>query len=120
MSLQREDSRSKKIIFVSSCLLNTNNKVRDLARYGGFSLDVVKILHKYDLGMQQMELPRDALPRHPALAAHQEPLRQRRLPPLLPPNRGAQRRLHGELRADGLPDGGGALLQRLPRPAASR
>ena len=57
MSLQREDSRSKKIIFVSSCLLNTNNKVRDLARYGGFSLDVVKILHKYDLGMQQMDCP---------------------------------------------------------------
>ena len=36
---------------------NTNNKVRDLARYGGFSLDVVKILHKYDLGMQQMDCP---------------------------------------------------------------
>lgn len=57
MASNKEDLRSKKVVFVSSCLLNTNNKVRDLARYGGFSLDFVKILHKYDLGVQQMDCP---------------------------------------------------------------
>jgi predicted secreted protein len=51
------DLRSGKIVFVSSCLLNTNNKVRNLARYGGFSLDFLKILHKYDLGVQQIDCP---------------------------------------------------------------
>ena len=57
MAINKEDCRSKKIVFVSSCLLNTNNKVRDLARYGGFSLDFIKILHKYDLGVQQIDCP---------------------------------------------------------------
>ena len=28
----KNDSRSKRIVFCSSCLLNTNNKVLDLAR----------------------------------------------------------------------------------------
>ena len=32
---RRDDNRSKKVIFVSSCLLNTNNKVKGLARYPG-------------------------------------------------------------------------------------
>jgi len=55
--MNKEDCRSKKIVFVSSCLLNTNNKVLALARYGGFSLDFIKILHKYDLGVQQIDCP---------------------------------------------------------------
>jgi predicted secreted protein len=57
MAIDKEDCRSKKIVFVSSCLLNTNNKVLALARYGGFSLEFVELLHKYDLGMQQMDCP---------------------------------------------------------------
>ena len=53
----KNDSRSKRIVFCSSCLLNTNNKVLDLARYGGFSKDFIDILAKYDLGVQQMDCP---------------------------------------------------------------
>ena len=52
-----DDNRSKKIIFVSSCLLNTNNKVRGLARYPGMCKEVFDTLHKYDLGIQQMDCP---------------------------------------------------------------
>ncbi len=53
----KTDQRSKRIVFVSSCLMNTNNKVLDLARYGGFSKEFVDTLHKYDLGVQQMDCP---------------------------------------------------------------
>ena len=53
----KNDARSKKIVFCSSCLLNTNNKVLDLARYGGFSKEFIDILAKYDLGVQQMDCP---------------------------------------------------------------
>ena len=35
MADRRDDARGKKIVFVSSCLLNTNNKVKGLARYSG-------------------------------------------------------------------------------------
>ena len=52
-----DDNRSKKIIFVSSCLLNTNNKVKGLARYPGMCKEVFDTLHKYDLGIQQMDCP---------------------------------------------------------------
>ena len=52
-----DDNRSKKIIFVSSCLLNTNNKVRGLDRYPGMCKEVFDTLHKYDLGIQQMDCP---------------------------------------------------------------
>lgn len=52
-----EDARSKKIIFVSSCLLNTNNKVKGLARYPGMCREVFDTLHKYDLGIMQMQCP---------------------------------------------------------------
>ncbi len=52
-----EDSRSKKIVFVSSCLLNTNNKVVGLARYPGMCREVFDTLHKYDLGIMQMQCP---------------------------------------------------------------
>mgnify|MGYP001527203150 FL=1 len=53
----KNDNRSKKILFCSSCLLNTNNKVLPLARYGGFSKEFIDILAKYDLGVQQMDCP---------------------------------------------------------------
>lgn len=52
-----DDARSKKIIFVSSCLLNTNNKVKGLARYPGMCKEVFDTLHKYDLGIMQMQCP---------------------------------------------------------------
>ena len=54
----KNDARSKKIVFCSSCLLNTNNKVLALARYGGFSKEFIDILAKYDLGVQQMDCRR--------------------------------------------------------------
>jgi predicted secreted protein len=57
MADRRDDKRSKKIIFVSSCLLNTNNKVKGLARYPGMCKDVFDILHSNDLGIQQMDCP---------------------------------------------------------------
>ena len=54
---RKEDARSKKVIFVSSCLLNTNNKVQGLARYPGMCKEVFDTLHKYDLGINQMQCP---------------------------------------------------------------
>lgn len=54
---RNEDYRSKKIIFVSSCLLNTNNKVRGLARYPGMCKEVFDTLNKYGLGINQMQCP---------------------------------------------------------------
>ena len=55
--MRNEDARSKKIVFVSNCLLNTNNKVRELARYGGFCKEVFDVLAEYDVGVQQMDCP---------------------------------------------------------------
>ena len=57
MSQHIDDARSQKIIFVSSCLLNANNKVKELARYPGLCKDVLDTLYKYDLGVQQMACP---------------------------------------------------------------
>lgn len=57
MKERMEDARSKKVIFVSSCLLNTNNKVMGLARYPGMCKEVFDTLHKYDLGIMQMQCP---------------------------------------------------------------
>lgn len=57
MSLHKEDARSQKIIFVSNCILNANNKVREFARYPGVFRDVVDILVDYDLGIMQMPCP---------------------------------------------------------------
>ena len=54
---RRDDARSKKIIFVSSCLLNTNNKVKGLARYPGMCKEVFDTLNKYGLGINQMDCP---------------------------------------------------------------
>ena len=57
MKERMEDARSKKVVFVSSCLLNTNNKVLGLARYPGMCKEVFDTLHKYDLGIMQMQCP---------------------------------------------------------------
>ncbi|MGI6423665.1 MAG: CD3072 family TudS-related putative desulfidase [Tepidanaerobacteraceae bacterium] len=57
ISLHKEDARSKKIIFVSNCLLNANNKVMEFARYPGMFSEVVKTLDKYGLGVNQMPCP---------------------------------------------------------------
>ncbi|PKM85129.1 MAG: hypothetical protein CVU86_03835 [Firmicutes bacterium HGW-Firmicutes-11] len=57
MDNRMEDARSKKIVFVSSCLLNTNNKVKGLARYPGLCKEVFDTLHKYGLGVNQMHCP---------------------------------------------------------------
>ena len=54
---RHEDARSKKIIFVSSCLLNTNNTVKGLARYPGMCKEVFDTLYDNDLGIQQMHCP---------------------------------------------------------------
>jgi predicted secreted protein len=57
LSMHNEDARSKKIIFVSSCLLNANNKVKELARYPGLCKEVVDAIYKHDLGVMQMPCP---------------------------------------------------------------
>ena len=54
---RRDDNRSKKVIFVFSCLLNTNNKVKGLARYPGMCKEVFDTLYENDLGIQQMDCP---------------------------------------------------------------
>jgi len=58
---RRDDARSKKVIFVSSCLLNTNNKVKGLARYPGMCKEVFDTLYENDLGIQQMDCPETLL-----------------------------------------------------------
>jgi len=57
MAERNKDARSGKIMFVSSCLLNTNNKVKGLARYPGMCKEVFDTLHENDLGIQQMDCP---------------------------------------------------------------
>ena len=49
-----EDARSKKVVFVSNCLLNSNNKVKEFARYPGICKEVVDVLYENDLGIIQM------------------------------------------------------------------
>lgn len=57
MSLHKEDSRSKKIIFVANCLLNANNKVLEFARYAGMFKQIVDVIAAYDMGIIQMPCP---------------------------------------------------------------
>ncbi|MEG2382323.1 MAG: hypothetical protein RSB39_01960 [Oscillospiraceae bacterium] len=57
MSLHKEDARSKNIIFVSNCILNANNKVREFARYPGMFSEIVQSLDKYGIGLMQMQCP---------------------------------------------------------------
>lgn len=52
-----QDKRGEKIIFVASCLLNTNNKVLGLARYSGMCKEVFDTLNGYGLGINQMDCP---------------------------------------------------------------
>lgn len=54
---RNEDKRGKKIVFVSSCLLNTNNKVQGLARYSGMCREVFDELNKYGIGINQLPCP---------------------------------------------------------------
>ena len=57
MPQRNEDDRSKKIVFVSNCLLNANNKVMEFARYPGMFTEVVQTLDKYGIGLLQMPCP---------------------------------------------------------------
>lgn len=57
MPQRNEDERSKKIVFVSNCLLNANNKVMEFARYPGMFTEVVQTLDKYGIGLIQMPCP---------------------------------------------------------------
>lgn len=57
MQKRNEDVRSKKIVFVSNCLLNANNKVLEFARYPGMFSEVVQILDKHGVGLIQMPCP---------------------------------------------------------------
>lgn len=57
MSLHKEDSRGKKIVFVANCILNANNKVFEFARYKGMFSEVLKILDDNGFGIIQMPCP---------------------------------------------------------------
>lgn len=57
MAEKNEDLRGKKIVFVSNCILNANNKVRELARYPGMFFEILSTLNKYGIGIQQMQCP---------------------------------------------------------------
>jgi predicted secreted protein len=57
MPERSEDARSKKVIFVSNCLLNASNKVQEFARYPGMFSEVLRTLDKYGLGVLQMPCP---------------------------------------------------------------
>lgn len=54
---RNNDQRSRKIIFVSSCLLNVNNKVMGLSRYSSACKEVVDTLINNDFGIMQMPCP---------------------------------------------------------------
>lgn len=57
MSLHQEDARSKRIVFLSNCLLNANNKVFEFARYHGMFKGVLDQLDQYGIGVMQMPCP---------------------------------------------------------------
>lgn len=54
---RNEDVRSKRLVFAASCIMNVNNKVRELARYKGMCSQLVSILDKFDIGIQQLDCP---------------------------------------------------------------
>ena len=58
---RKADKRSGKVVFVASCLLNTNNKVKGLARYPGKCKEVFDTLYDQGLGIQQMDCPETLL-----------------------------------------------------------
>ena len=47
MGERNADSRGKKIVFVSNCLLNANNKVQEFARYPGMFFEILTTLNRY-------------------------------------------------------------------------
>lgn len=49
-----EDQRSKKVIFVCHCLLDSNTKVLERARYSGVHNGVMQVIQQYGLGVVQM------------------------------------------------------------------
>jgi len=51
------DCRSGRVLFLSNCILNANNKVLDFARYPGMFSEILKVLDEYGLGVQQMPCP---------------------------------------------------------------
>jgi len=52
-----EDLRSKKIVFVSHCLLNTNVKANGAAHWPTMPPLLWNMLNKHELGMEQMPCP---------------------------------------------------------------
>ena len=57
MGERNADSRGKKIVFVSNCLLNANNKVQEFARYPGMFFEILTTLNRYGIGVEQMPCP---------------------------------------------------------------
>lgn len=57
MAEKNEDLRGRKIVFVSNCILNANNKVLEFARYPGMFFEILSTLNKYGIGVQQMPCP---------------------------------------------------------------
>ena len=57
MGERNADSRGKKIVFVSNCLLNANNKVQEFARYPGMFFEILTTLTRYGIGVEQMPCP---------------------------------------------------------------
>ena len=51
MGERNADSRGKKIVFVSNCLLNANNKVQEFARYPGMFFEILTTLNRYGIGV---------------------------------------------------------------------
>lgn len=52
-----QDLRSKKIVFLCHCILNSNSKVLERARYGGIYKEVLDVLEEYDVGVVQLPCP---------------------------------------------------------------
>ncbi len=55
--MRNNDNRGKKIALVSSCILNGNNKVREICRYRGACFPILELLEEYGIGIQQMDCP---------------------------------------------------------------
>src|SRR5690554_3712578 len=49
--------RSKKVIFLSHCILNQNTTVKPLARAKGAFKDVIEVIMNKDIGFHQMPCP---------------------------------------------------------------
>lgn len=49
--------RSKKMILLSHCILNSNSKVEGLSLYKSFIMELLEILYKKDIGIIQLPCP---------------------------------------------------------------